>query len=131
MTNKEIILKVYEGFCEGDTEKIMQYVADDVRWQVSGSAASVGAEAFRKEAGNEYFIGLPTIKIKAVFEKDEWVAVEGEVQCNKADGGILDAFFFDVYLLEKGKIKELRSYIIERNESFYKTGNHNYLTIKI
>jgi uncharacterized protein len=131
MTNKEIILKVNEGFCGGDTEKTMQYIADDVRCEVTGSPASIGTEALRKETGKEYFIGLPTIKIKAVFEKDDWVAVEGEVQCNKADGGILNAFFFDVYLLEKGKIKELRSYIIERNKSFYKNENHNYLTIKM
>ena len=131
MTNKEIILKVNEGFCEGNTEKIIRYITDDVRCEVTGSAASVSAEAFRKKAGNEYFTGLPSIKVKAVFEKDDWVAVEGEVQCDKADGSMLDAFFFDVYLLENGKIRELRSYIIERNTSFYKNENYNYLTIKI
>jgi ketosteroid isomerase-like protein len=119
MTNKQIIQKVNEGFAENDTEKIMQYVADDVRWDVMGASIAVGKDAFLREVNNEHFIGLPSIKIKNEIEQKDWVAVEGEVQCAKKDGGMLDAFFFDIYRLENGKIKEMRSYVIEKNKSFY------------
>ncbi len=114
MKNKEIIRKVNEGFEEGDNEKILLYVADDVRWDMPGTFAHVGKDAFRKEINNENFEGVPTIKIKNEIEEGDCVAVEGEVQCRKKGGGIFDAFFFDIYRLEDGKIKEMRSYVIEK-----------------
>jgi uncharacterized protein len=114
MKNKEIIRKVNEGFVTGDTEKILSYVADDVRWDMPGTFAHVGKDAFRKEINNEAFEGVPTITIKNEIEEGEHVAVEGEVQCRKKDGGVFDAYFFDFYRLENGKIKEMRSYVIEK-----------------
>ncbi len=113
-TNKEIIRKVNEGFSEGDTEKILSYVADDVRWDIFGMSTAMGKDEFRKELNNEAFEGLPVITIKNEIEEGNLVAVEGEVQCRKKGGGIFDAFFFDIYRLEDGKIKELRSYVIEK-----------------
>jgi len=114
MTNKEIIRKVNEGFSEGDTEKILLYVADDVRWDIPGMPSHIGKDAFRKEINNENFTGLPTITIKNEIGEGDFVAVEGEVQCRKKDGGMLDAFFCDTYRLADGKIKEMRSYVIEK-----------------
>jgi ketosteroid isomerase-like protein len=114
MTNKEIIRKVNEGFAEGDNEKILLYVADDVRWDIIGISAHVGKEAFSKEINNENFEGVPTITTKNEIGENDWVAVEGEVQCRKKNGGMLDAFFVDTYRLENGKIKEMRSYLIEK-----------------
>ena len=112
--NKAIIRKVNEGFAEGDTEKILLYVADDVRWDMPGTFAHVGKDAFRKEINNENFVGVPAITIKNEIGEGDHVAVEGTVQCRKKDGGMFDAFFFDIYLLEDGKIKEMRSYVIEK-----------------
>ncbi len=112
--NKEIIRKVNEGFTEGDTEKILLYMADDVRWDIPGMFTAVGKDEFRKEINNEVFEGVPTITIKNEIEEGGYVAVEGEVQCMKKGGGIFDAFFFDFYRLKDGKIKEMRSYVIEK-----------------
>ncbi|MDB5224009.1 MAG: hypothetical protein JWN83_2676 [Chitinophagaceae bacterium] len=114
MTNKEITRKVNEGFVEGDNEKILLYVADDVRWDIIGISTHIGKDAFNKEINNESFVGTPTITIKNEIEEDDRVAVEGEVQCRMKNGGMLDAFFFDSYRLENGKIKEMRSYLIEK-----------------
>jgi len=112
--NKEIIQKVNEGFAEGDTEKILSYVAEDVRWDIPGTSSAVGKDQFRKEINNENFEGNPTITIKKEIEEGDYVAVEGEVKCRKKGGGIFDAFFFDIYHLENGKIREMRSYVIEK-----------------
>ncbi len=115
MSNKEIIKKVNEGFAENDTEKILLYVADDVSWTMPGAFDHVGKDAFRKEISNENFEGAPMITIKTEIAEGDYVAVEGEVKCRKKDGGMLNASFFDVYRLENGKIKEMRSYVIEKN----------------
>ena len=69
-----------------------------------------------KKINNDNFIGLPTISIKNEIEEGDYVAVEGTVQCQKRDGGMLDAFFFDLYKLENGKIKEMRSYVVEKKK---------------
>jgi len=128
MTNIEIVRKMNDGFVEGDREKIMQHVADDVRWHVIGASTLLNKKIFKKEINNTHLIGLPTLKIKNEIEQGDWVAVEGEVQYKKIDGGIVDALFFDVYHLENGKITELRTYVIERNKPVYLAIN-NYLTI--
>lgn len=91
--NKEIIRRVNEGFAEDDVEKILFYVADDVRWDMPGTFAHVGKDAFSKEIKNDAFIGPPTINIKTEIEEGDYVAVEGEVQCKKKDGSMFDAFF--------------------------------------
>lgn len=112
--NKEIVRKVNQGFEEGDTEKILSCLADDVHWIMPGGFDLVGKNEFRKEVNNENFTGRPRITIKNEIEEGDLVAVEGEVQSEKKDGGIFDAFFFDIYRLENGKIKEMRSYVIEK-----------------
>jgi ketosteroid isomerase-like protein len=114
MTNLEIIRKVNEGFAEGNTEKIRQYVSEDVQRNVIGVSCSNRKKIFGKEISNDFFVDRLTIKIKNEIEKGDWIAVEGEVQCKIPGGDMLDAFFFDVYHLENGKIKEIRSYVIEK-----------------
>ncbi len=114
MTNKEIIRKVNEGFTEGNNEKILLYVAEDVTWEMPGAFNHKGKDSFRKELDNENFIGPVGIKIKNELEDGDKIAVEGEVQCKKKDGSLFDALFFDFYRLKDGKIEEMRSYVIEK-----------------
>ncbi len=92
------------------------HVADDVCWDMPGTFSHVGKDAFRKEINNENFEGAPVITIKTEIADGDYAAVEGEVQCRKKDGGMFDAFFFDIYRLQDGKIKEMRSYVIEKNK---------------
>jgi ketosteroid isomerase-like protein len=63
---------------------------------------------------NENFVGVPIIKIKNEIEEGDKVAVEGDVQCQMKNGNLFDAVFFDFYRLQDGKIKEMRSYVIEK-----------------
>ncbi|MEP6684621.1 MAG: nuclear transport factor 2 family protein [Parafilimonas sp.] len=124
MTNIEIVRKMNDGFVKGDMEKMMQHFATDVRWNVIGASTLINKKVFKKDVNNKYFIGLPTLKIKNEIQQGDWVAVEGEVLCKKNDGSMLHALFFDVYRLENGKIKELRSYVIERNKPVYLSINN-------
>ena len=119
MTNKEIIRVVNEGFSEGDSEKILAHVADDVRWEMPGTFIHVGKDAFRNEINNENFEDEPAITVTNEIAENDFVTVEGEVKCTKKGGAIFDAFFCDVYRLEDGKIKEMRSYVIEKNNKLF------------
>lgn len=113
MTNKEIVRKVNEGFNSGDNESILEYVSDDVTWECPGFFMHKGKEAFRKEINNEAFMGLPVITITNELEEGDLVAVEGNVKSKKKDGSDFSCRFFDFYRLESGKIKEMRSYLVD------------------
>ena len=113
MTNLEIVQKLNTAFEEGCIEKMRQYVAEDVYWNVVGAKTSIAKEAFNK-TGDRYFIGLPRISVKKEIEAEDYVAIEGEIKCSHSNGRMLDAFFFDIYHLENGKIKAVQSFIIHK-----------------
>ena len=113
MTNKEIVRKVNEGFNAGDADAIMQYVTDDVTWECPGFFSHKGKEAYRKEINNEAFTGKPEITVINELEDGDMVAVEGSVKSMKKDGSPFSCRFFDFYRLSGGKIKEMRSYLVD------------------
>ena len=119
MTNKEIIREVNDAFSRDDADKILSYLADDITWEMAGTFTHKGKDAFRKEINNEAFAGPPVITVKTEIEEGNYVTVEGEVKCTKINGDIFDAFFVDVYRLEDGKIKEMRSYVVEKNKKAF------------
>ena len=114
MTNKEIIRKINEGFNSGNEEAILEHLADDIKWDMPDGFSLVGKEAFRKEASNAFVIDPPRIKVLTELEDGDYVAVEGTVEATKREGGIFSANFFDIYRIENGKVKEMRSYVIEK-----------------
>ena len=99
-----------EGFREGNHEKILSCLTDNVAWYMAGFIDSKGREAFDKEIENDYFEGKPTIEITRMVEENDVVVAEGSVQCQIKAGGILDALFCDVFEMEGGKIKKLTTY---------------------
>lgn len=110
--NKEIVRQINKGFANGDTDAILQHIAEDVRWDIPGFSTAIGKEAFRKEIHNEAFQGLPTITIKNDIAEGDYVAVEGEVQALMNNGEPFGAFFHNTYRLENGKVKHMTSYLV-------------------
>jgi len=113
-TNKETIRKVNEGFESGDSDAILAHLAEDVHWHINGKLSAVDKESFRKEVNNEAFEGTPIINVTLQVEEGDHVAAEGTVKCNFKGGKPFEAFFFDIYRFEDGKIKEMRSYVVEK-----------------
>jgi len=114
MTNKEIIRKVNEGFMKGDVNAIIEHVADDVTWELPGVFFRRGKEEFGKEAINENWMPLVITHLNEI-EEGNLVAVEGTVETSKPTGEPFNLYFFDFYRMENGKIKEMRSYVIPKN----------------
>lgn len=114
MSGKEIIRKVNKGFMSGDVNAILEYVADDVTWEMPGVFFRRGKEEFGREAINENWQPLVITHLNEL-EDGNMVAVEGTVETTKPTGEPFNLRFFDFYRLEKGKIKEMRSYVIVIN----------------
>ena len=106
-----------EGFNALDHEKILSCLANDVIWDMPGFFYHKGKEAFDKEIENDAFTGIPVIKISRMTEEGDIVIAEGAVKATMKNGGLLDAVFCDVFEFEKGKIKQLTTYLMARNPS--------------
>lgn len=115
--NKKIVKKYMDGFREGDHQKILSCLNEDVVWEMPGIYRHVGKEEFDKEIENENFVGRPTIQIMRLVEENNVVIAEGSVQATMKNGNSLDAVFCDVFVMENGKIKQLTSYLMSKNAS--------------
>jgi ketosteroid isomerase-like protein len=109
--NKKIVEKYIDGFRKSDHEQILSCLTDDVEWEMPGAFHLSGKDAFDKEIENPAFVGGPTITIIRYIEEDDFVVVEGSVQAQRKDGGLLNAVFCDVFAIKNGKIKRLTTYL--------------------
>jgi len=112
--NKKTVERYMDGFVAGDHAMILSCLTDDVVWHMPGNFHLTGKDAFDKEVGNENFVGTPSIQVIRMIEEDNIVVAEGAVQSKMKAGGMLDAVFCDVFHMEKGKIKQLTSYVMTK-----------------
>ena len=110
--NKEIIRRLNKGFEEGDEEKILSCLSDDVQWWVIGAFTATGKEEYRKQITNENFTGTPIITIINEIAEGDRVAVEGKVHSQMRNGNLFKAFFHNAYLLENEKVISMTSYLV-------------------
>lgn len=111
--NKLTVQRYMDAFTRSDHAEILSCLTDDVEWLLPGVFHLTGKEAFDKEIENDAFIGSPTITITRMTEEHDIVVAEGIVRAAKRDGGLLHAVFCDVFLMQKAKIKQLTSYLME------------------
>ncbi len=111
--NKETVQRYMDAFDRSDFPEVLGCVTDDVEWLIPGLVHLHGKEAFEKEAKNEAFIGSPDITVTRLIEEDDVVVAEGSVTATRADGGMMDAVFCDVFEMRGGKIAKLISYLME------------------
>jgi ketosteroid isomerase-like protein len=111
--NKRTVERYLDGFRRSDHQQILSCLTDDVEWVIPGAFHLVGKKAFDGEIENPAFVGSPTIETKRLVEEGEVVVAEGTVRASKADGGLLNAVFCDVFLMRAGLIRHLTSYLME------------------
>lgn len=112
--NKKTVALYIESFKTSSHEKILSCLTDDVVWEMPGLFYLTGKAAFGNKIANDHFIGNPQIEISSLTEEDDIVVAEGSVKCDFRTGDLLDAAFCDVFRMEKGKIKRLTSYQMNR-----------------
>jgi dihydrofolate reductase/ketosteroid isomerase-like protein len=114
--NRQTVERYLDGFRKGDHRQILSCLADDVEWEMPGTFRLTGKAAFDREIENAAFVGSPTITLTRMIEENDVVVAEGAVQCQRRDGGLLDAVFCDVLTMQNAKIKHLVSYLVELAE---------------
>ena len=111
--NKQTVQKYMDAFNRTDHVEILSCLTEDVEWVIPGMFHVTGKVAFDREIENDAFVGSPTIHVTRMVEEQDVVVAEGTVKATKRDGGVLDAVFCDVFIMESGKIRHLTSYLME------------------
>lgn len=111
--NKATVERYMDGFGKSDHAQILSCLTEDIEWDMPGAFHLVGRDAFDKEIENPAFVGRPIITISRMVEEDDVVVAEGAVRAQRKDGGLLDAVFCDVFVMEHTKIKRLTTYLTE------------------
>ena len=102
-----------EAFGLSDHEAVLSCLTEDVEWDIPGAFHVKGKEAFDREIENDAFVGRPTIVVTRMVEENDVVVAEGHVRSAKRDGGVLNAVFCDVFVMQDAKIRHLTSYVME------------------
>ncbi len=111
--NKQTVQKYMDAFSRTDHMEILSCLTDDVEWLIPGLFHIKGKEAFDQAIESEEFTGSPSISVTRMTEEGGVVVAEGSVRSAKRDGGLLNAVFCDVFVMQDGRIKQLTSYLME------------------
>jgi uncharacterized protein len=111
--NKRTVERYMDGFRTSDHAQVLSCLTDDVEWEMPGAFHLHGREAFDQEIENPAFTGRPAITVTRMTEENDVVVAEGSVQAQRASGGVLSAVFCDVFVMQRGKIKRLVTYLME------------------
>lgn len=111
--NKQTVQQYMNAFTRTDHAEILSCLTDHVEWEIPGVFHVTGKDAFDREIENDAFVGSPAITVTRMTEEDNVVVAEGTVRSPKKDGGLLNAVFCDVFVMQDAKIKHLTSYLME------------------
>lgn len=111
--NKKTVERYMDGFRKSDHKLILSCLTDDVEWEMPGAFHLIGKEAFEKEIENPAFVGRPELTVTRMTEENDVVVAEGSVRVERRAGGFLSAVFCDIFVMQRGKIKRLITYLVE------------------
>ena len=110
--NKATVEKYMAGFRNSDHELILSCLTEDVVWDIPGAFHIVGKDAFDREIENDAFVGRPAITVTRMTEENDVVVAEGSVRVQRKGGDFLNLVFCDVFVMQRGKIQQLISYLV-------------------
>jgi uncharacterized protein len=110
--HKRLVDEYFEGFRQGDHERILSCLTDDVAWDLPGFAHLEGKAAFDREIENEEFVGRPLLRVDRLVEEGETVIAIGDGEATRKTGEVHRFAFGDVFTFADGKIRRVESYLV-------------------
>jgi len=93
---------------------------------VFGPSGLQGKDAYDNEIENPAFTGSPSITITQMVEEDDVVMAEMTVEVQRTNGELMRAAMDEVFVIQDGKIRERRAYVIELKENDYQVDSEAY-----
>lgn len=112
-SNKESIKKIDERFTKDRNGFFLEYVADDISWNIVGMQKIIGKENFLEAMKKQELKSNTTITIRNVIIEGEYVIVESTGKSITKTGKPYNTAYCDIYRLKDGKIQELTTYVVD------------------
>lgn len=108
---KEILKKISEKYSKDKSEFYLEYISENIKWNIVGQRITLGKENFLKEIKNFELENFPIIKIKNIIAAEEHVIVECTGKVKTKNGKSYNAYC-DIYKIKNGKIQEMTTYCV-------------------
>ena len=109
---KAVVEDYFEGFRQGDHERILACLTDDVVWDLPGYRHLAGKEAFDGEIENDQFVGRPTLVVDRLVEEEGTVVAIGTGEATQVGGQVHRFAYCDVFTFEGELIRRVESYLV-------------------
>ncbi len=113
MKNAEILHKANEFVKNGNNEGFLAYCTQNTKWVFIGERTLDGKNEVR-EYMKEFYVEPPVFTVETTIEDGEYVTVTGEITLKAANGIYTKYDYCDVWRFEKGKIAELKAFVIQK-----------------
>lgn len=109
----EIIESVNQAFRDGDAAAFLAFCTEDTVWDMGPQGRHTGSAALSLVVENAAFT-LPEITMGEILVDGDRAAATGRMRMtHKEQGFVVDVDFCDIFHFENGKIKNLRSYMVD------------------
>jgi ketosteroid isomerase-like protein len=118
-TTKELIEQINLLFTKNRMEAFMDYLAEDVVWDMytaaSGHTTFNGTEEISKMDGSN----MPehtNFRFSTIVIEGDMASVQGSSTSKKKDGTEYESNFCDIYHFKNDKIVKMSSYVVDNNK---------------
>ncbi|WP_234180793.1 nuclear transport factor 2 family protein [Sphingopyxis sp. NFH-91] len=116
--NKEVVRRFFETFSSGDVPAILDAMADDGGWWVSGRLDGMSGRYDKASFGpllagatQIYKDGCLRIEPKSMIAEGDHVAVEAEGRAELLDGRVYTPHYHFLVEVRGGRVQEVREYM--------------------
>lgn len=116
--NKEVVRRFFETFSSGDVPAILDAMADDGGWWVSGRLDGMSGRYDKASFGpllagatQIYKQGCLRIEPKSMIAEGAHVAVEAEGHAELLDGRVYSPHYHFLVEVRDGRVQEVREYM--------------------
>lgn len=111
--NKNIVKKIIEMFTGNNHGSYLDYLAEDIKWNIVGMPIIYGKCDFIKAVNSLELENFYSSIIKNIISDREFVVVESVGHANVKTNSSFAPAYCDIYRIREGKICELTTYIID------------------
>jgi len=116
---RQLVEKINQLFVEGNMESFMDYLAEDVVWEMFTSSSGHTTINGKKEVFNMDGSGMPehtSFEFGTIVIEGDVASVQGVSEGKLSDGGAYKGYFCDVYHFRDSKIAKIESYVIDNRK---------------
>ena len=115
-TTRELVEKINRIFTEGRMEEFMDYLAEDVVWDMYTAASGHNRFNGKAELSKMDSSDMPEhtdFRFTTIVIENDLASVQGTSTNKKSNGEQYESYFCDIYQFKNDKVVKMTSYVID------------------